>query len=561
MELTFANRNAGHEADQAVDPETSSAQDAAASAPELEKAARAIVNRLGGVKRNGAASSRYKVSQFDIPVALADGSTLLFNAQSRSLILLAADETKAYRALTERSFPTATIDDRLLLQTLADGGHIVGENTDELAIVRDVFESRRSVPDHLSLTIAPTMACNFSCGYCFQGPEKPESKMSPEVEEAIFAAVGKLQNLKSLSLTWYGGEPLMARDVIFRLSDRMIAYCDKHKIRYSAGMVSNGYLLTAELAQQFYSRRIGWVQVTIDGDQETHDKMRPLTSGRGTFDKIVENIGTILDTTPLSISTRVNVGRSCVTRAHALLDRFAELNFSKRGKIHTYFAKIETATEEGDGALHEKLPQADFNRAMFDLEAKARELGLSATIAPSQSFEGLCVASAHNGYVVVPNGDVHKCWETAHDPSRRVGTVFELDKLRESANGQLWKQWSPFDNPVCTACKILPLCGGQCALRFVYARPEHGATPCQKWKWNTAEYIFGRAVALGAVTPDLWLPEQATEFTQPSGEAHTTATLMSARAHLLEKVAARPHACNCGQDRCSAGEVAADICP
>ena len=32
------------------------------------------------------------------------------------------------------------------------------------------------------------------------------------------------------------------------------------------------------------------VKVTLDGDRETHDRMRPLRGGQGTFDRIIENI-------------------------------------------------------------------------------------------------------------------------------------------------------------------------------------------------------------------------------------------------------------------------------
>src|SRR5262249_9505862 len=160
----------------------------------------------------------------------------------------------------------------------------------------------------LTLTIAPTMACNFACGYCFQGLNKPAKKMDPDVQNAIVSFVKAKKDLKSLGIVWYGGEPLMGKDSIFRLSDLLISYCDKNNINYSAGMVSNAWFLNGEMAAQLYTRRVRWVQVTIDGDRETHDRMRPLTSGHGTFDRLLDNIGEALDQTAISINVRVNVG-------------------------------------------------------------------------------------------------------------------------------------------------------------------------------------------------------------------------------------------------------------
>lgn len=510
---------------------------------ELESAARETLARLGAhpdAAAQPSAATHHKVSAFDIPVALADGSSLLLNARTRSLIHLSAKETKLYRQLaTAASFPANQPPDRLLLQTLVRAGHVVGANVDEVDWVRRNYDSRRAKKDTLSLTIAPTMACNFGCGYCFQGSDKPTSKMSVEVEDSIFAFVAAKKDLKSLSIVWYGGEPLMGRDSIFRLSDRLIAYCDKNKIAYSAGIVSNSYLLTAEVAQQLYSRRVKWVQVTIDGDREAHDQMRPLTSGRGTFDPIIGNIGAVLDSTPLSFNVRINVGRTNIDSIGSLLDELAARNFAKRGSINVYFAPIEASTAESGRAFDERLARLDFSRRILDMEEKAKRLGLASSNAPPGDFSGMCVAAAQGGYVITAHGDVHKCWDTAHDTTKRIGSITEPATLDDNPAASLWREWTPFDNATCATCKVLPMCGGHCAQRFIYSGPEHNAMPCPPWKWNTAEYVFNRAVDLNIVPRTLWQPDQATALTQQSGQVHSRESLQSAQQAVLEKVSAK----------------------
>jgi uncharacterized protein len=508
------------------------------AAQALQAAAQQNLARLGR-SREAVAAGCYQVSRYDLPVPLADGSMLLFNSRSRSLVLLSEGEAQIYRGLAEGGpFSASKVRDRLLLQALAGGGHLVGENVDELALVRRDYDNARGAPNALNLTVAPTMACNFACGYCFQGLNKPTKKMTPEVQDAIITFVKGTKGLKNLNIVWYGGEPLMGKESIFRLSDILIAYCDKHKIAYSAGIVSNAYFLTGEMAAQLYARRVKWVQVTIDGDRETHDMMRPLTSGHGTFDRIIENIAETLDETPLSISVRVNVGTRNVDRASAMLDTFVERQFAKRGNFHVYFAPIEASTPESGSAFEEKLARAEFNRRVLDLEAKARRFGLAGIVKPHGGFMGMCVAAADGGYVISGTGDVHKCWETAHDPTKRTGTIFEPEKLQESVNAQLWRAWSPFDNEVCKSCKILPMCGGHCAHRFIYGGPDQTALPCPSWKWNTAEYIFSRAADLGVVAHDQWLPDQATVDAKQSGERHSQDSLRAAQKQVLEKVSA-----------------------
>jgi uncharacterized protein len=504
----------------------------------------------------GIAADRYKVSRYDILVALADGSALLFNSRSRSLVLLSPDEVALYRTLAAGgAFAAKDVSDRLFLQALVGGGHFVGAAGDELAQVRRDYEAVRAAKHSLTLTIAPTMACNFACGYCFQGLNKPSSKMSAEVEKDIIAFVKAKSELKSLNVVWYGGEPLMGKESIFRLSDILIAHCDKHKIAYSAGIVSNSYLLSVEVAAQLYSRRVKWVQVTIDGDRETHDVMRPLVSGRGSFDRIIDNIEATLDATPLSFNIRVNVGRRNIDQVSTLLDGFVAKKFAQRGGFNVYFAPIEASTPESGSAFEEKLERAEFNRKVLALEEKARKLGLAGTVSPPGGFSGMCVAASNGGYVISGNGDVHKCWETAHDATKRVGTIFEPDKLGDSVNASVWQQWSPFDNATCTSCKILPMCGGHCAHRFIYGGPDQQALPCPSWKWNTAEYIFSRAKDLGVTTADQWLAEEATVTARQSGERHSMETLYASQQRVLEKISAR-HARVVDRDMLLAGEPA-----
>lgn len=503
----------------------------------LKAAAEKNLSRLQRSKVNAAAASRYKTSHYDIPVALSDGSALLFNSRTRSLILLSETEAKTYRDVAaEGSFPPARIQDKILLQSLADGGHILGANIDELSLVRLVYDATRGNVSALNLTIAPTMACNFACGYCYQGLNKPTKKMAPDVQDAIITFVKAKKNIKSVSICWYGGEPLMGKESIYKLSDSLIAYCDKNNISYSASMVSNAYFLTADVAAQLYSRRVKSVQVTIDGDKHTHDQMRPLTSGHGTFDRIMENVAAVLDETPLAINARVNVGLRNIDKVHEMLDALVKNKFARRGNFSVYFAPIEASTPESGSAFDEKMGRAEFNKAVLALEERARSLGLAATITPPAGFLGMCVAASAGGYVITGSGDVHKCWETAHDSTKRTGSIFAPDELHDSVNASLWQQWSPFDNPTCSSCKILPMCGGFCGQRFIYGGPDQTALPCPSWKWNTAEYIFSRAKDLGVVTADKWLPKEATILAEQSGARHSAESLLDAQDRLLEKV-------------------------
>ena len=114
--------------------------------------------------------------------------------------------------------------------------------------------------------------------------------MSNETENSIINYLKKQiteHGLESLSLTWYGGEPLLEKNRIKSLGTKInklgLTFFDND-------IVTNGYLLNKENFKLLEDVGITNVQVTLDGLQETHDKRRPLKNGKGTFLKIIKNL-------------------------------------------------------------------------------------------------------------------------------------------------------------------------------------------------------------------------------------------------------------------------------
>ncbi len=507
-------------------------------------------------------------SRYSISVELNSGDILLFNSATRAFCRLDLKEAAYWRGWVQKitarfnkdteqqdahleemdqcchevgdNFVNHGENATLQKMLLADG-FLVDESMDELGKAKADYMASRNDPSLLMLTLAPTMACNLACGYCFQGLNKNVEKIDRRLPDAIVDfAKAQVETIKGLNITWYGGEPLMAKKEIFSLADRLISLCDKRGIQYSSMIVTNGYFLTAEVAQQLWSRRCTTAQVTIDGIEETHDKMRPMTSGRGSFATIMKNLEAVLDETPMGISLRVNVGRRNVDECDKLLEMLDQKGYGERSNFNLYFAPIDAATPESGTAFEEGLKRLEFNRAILALGDRARSLKLSQDMEIPKGILGMCVAARSNGYTISHNGDVHKCWETAHDPTKRIGTIFEPEKLGGSLNAALWDEWVPFENEVCGACKILPMCGGFCGHRFIYhGAGNETALPCPDWKWNTAEYLFARAKAAKIVSDEDWKESEATSSVMQSGERHSTESLKKAQDIVLEKVASQ----------------------
>ena len=185
------------------------------------------------------------------------------------------------------------------------------------------FTDYREDTEQLRVTVLTTLQCNFACDYCFQGDHgdynKHADKMSLDDSARLAAWIEqRLDELKPkrLTLTFFGGEPLLNLPVIYDLAERAFAACQKRGVTLALGIITNGLLLTEEVVDRLLPYGLGYVKITLDGDRDTHNRMRPLRGGQGTFDRIIENVrkvaGKVRDRDRRQLRRRV--GRRAIRR-------------------------------------------------------------------------------------------------------------------------------------------------------------------------------------------------------------------------------------------------------
>lgn len=217
-----------------------------------------------------------------------DDGYLAYNSRSNALAVITKSDFEKYDDYVKFG---KQIEDEELVKSLKEGFFLIDDNVDELKILRFEMYRDRMDENTLTLTIAPTSNCNFRCIYCYEKESIRNKSMTKETEDAIVNFIEQLKDdISSLSIAWYGGEPLMRFDIIERLSKKIIRLCKENDIKYFSSIVTNGYLLNEEMAKKIKDCNISKIQITIDGPQEIHDKRRILANGDGTFEKILNNI-------------------------------------------------------------------------------------------------------------------------------------------------------------------------------------------------------------------------------------------------------------------------------
>src|SRR5579872_3447451 len=108
--------------------------------------------------------------------------------------------------------------------------------------------------DHpIDVHIIPMRRCNLTCAYC----NEYDDFSKPVPLETMRRRLDKLAALGTTVVSMSGGEPLMHPEL-----DEIIAHVRKH--RMMAGMITNGYLLTADRIQRLNRAGLEHMQISID---------------------------------------------------------------------------------------------------------------------------------------------------------------------------------------------------------------------------------------------------------------------------------------------------------
>ncbi len=136
-----------------------------------------------------------------------------------------------------------------------------------------------------------TANCNLSCKYCYCSKNKCidiNKMMNKSVAKDAIDLLVK-QNINSVAVTLFGGEPLLNKPLI----DFIIKYTDKQskltKKYFNHIITTNATLLDDKMINYIVNYNFG-LMVSLDGPQKLHDKQCPTKTGQGSFELAAKNI-------------------------------------------------------------------------------------------------------------------------------------------------------------------------------------------------------------------------------------------------------------------------------
>jgi MoaA/NifB/PqqE/SkfB family radical SAM enzyme len=118
---------------------------------------------------------------------------------------------------------------------------------------RMIFKGVASTDHPVMAHIIPIRRCNLACTYC----NEYDDVSKPVAVDIMLERLDQLAALGTNIVTFSGGEPLLHPQL-----DQLISHVRRRGI--IAGMITNGYLLTAQRVQQLNDAGLDHMQISID---------------------------------------------------------------------------------------------------------------------------------------------------------------------------------------------------------------------------------------------------------------------------------------------------------
>jgi uncharacterized protein len=270
-------------------------------------------------------------------------------------------------------------------------------------------------PHRLKLTLLPTEQCNFRCRYCYE--DFKIGKMAPRVVNAVKSLLqNRVPSLNRLDIIWFGGEPLVAPEIVSAIQGLAFELCNQYDVPLNASMTTNGYLLAEDLFRSLHSIGIRHYQISLDGKAEEHNKNRILASGSATFERIWSNL---LAAAATDLSFQITLRIHITAQNLETIEAFAEdcaTTFGSDPRFSFFFKRI--ANLGGSGGVRAVIPDRETGATLYN------RLRVKYSAKPQNEDDfSVCYAAQPNAFVVRSDGRLAKCTVAFGAEANHVGDL------------------------------------------------------------------------------------------------------------------------------------------
>ena len=302
-----------------------------------------------------------------------------------------------------------------------------------------------------TLTLNCCRGCNMSCSYCFEGIPFRRLEGMMKIETALRAVelFWERRRDERLTVIFTGGEPLLNLSLI----EEVVQHACKQGWSFEYLIKTNGTLLSDAVADFLVENNFR-IQISLDGDKETHNRHRAFRNGRSTFRHVDQAIRRLIDR---GYGGHVSLAGTVTHFTIGELQRSYRY-WSQYDEVSNY--GIRPVMVESQSAF--SLTDMDYSSYVEETVSEyAGVYGRKTSPKVSIVDEYVCSIGVWN-VTVDCDGMIYPCYRLCGLESFAIGNLFESGLELSDLPGDLKAIYAMEDREECTNCYAFRTCRSGC---------------------------------------------------------------------------------------------------
>ncbi len=352
--------------------------------------------------------------------------------------------------------------------------------------------------------------CNLRCRYCFAdgGDFNTGRRMNMDFETAKAAidwVVAKSGKRRNIEVDFFGGEPLLAMDVVKQTVEYARSLEEKHDKSFRFTITTNGMMLNDD-SIEFINREMSNVVLSLDGRPEVNNHMRITPNGSGSYDIIVPKFQKLV----AGRGDKDYYVRGTFTRENLDFSEDVE-HLASLGFRHVSVEPASGPLDDPFAIKEEDLPQvkAEYEKLARTLIDRKDVNFFHFNVDLSQ---GPCVIKRLRGcgagceYVAItPDGDIYPCHQFVGKDEYCMGNVFKGTFNMDISN--VFSDQNIYTRPACRKCWARFYCSGGCSASNLLV--NHDITMSNEVACEMERKRLECAIAMNAIRAGMGEPAQS----------------------------------------------------